>query len=85
MTGDPLDVRNIPVGTPVRGHDGSILGHVREVHPNYLLVHQEGQHGDHQIPVRSIKAFDGEVIDVSVTLGAVTDVDDEETAHRTEE
>ena len=42
---DPHGVRTIPIGTPVVGFDGTLLGRVHEVHPHYLLVGQEG-HGE---------------------------------------
>ncbi|HKG26578.1 MAG TPA: hypothetical protein VKB09_13080 [Thermomicrobiales bacterium] len=79
---DPHGTHNIPIGTPVIAFNGDVLGTVREVHPHYLLVHQEGQHGDLEVPVHAIRGFEDGALRVSVNRGAVTDVDDEETAHR---
>ena len=79
---DPHGTRNIPVGTPVIASNGDVLGTVREAHPHYLLVHQEGQHGDLEVPVHAIRGFGGENLQVSVNRGSVSEVDDEETAHR---
>jgi hypothetical protein len=82
MSGDPHGVRDIPVGTPVIGFDGTLLGHVREVYPHYILVHQEGQHTDLEVPVHAIRGFEEGKLRVSVKRDSVTEVDDEETAHR---
>ncbi len=82
MTDDPHGARNIPIGTPVVAFNGSLLGHVREVHPHYLLVGQEGQHTDIEVPVHAIRDFTEGTLQVSVNRGAVTEVDDVETAHR---
>ena len=43
MTDDPHGARDIPIGMPVQGYNGTLLGYVREIHPHYLLVGQEGQ------------------------------------------
>ena len=82
MTGDPHGTHNIPVGTPVHGFDGALLGYVREVHPHYLLIGQEGQHADLEVPVHAILGFTDGQLQVSVNREAVTEVDDVETAHR---
>lgn len=83
MTDDPHNTRDIPIGTPVVAFDGSSLGHVREVYPHYLLVGNEGQHKDLEVPVHAIRGLtDDGKLQVSVNRGAVTEVDDEETAHR---
>jgi hypothetical protein len=82
MTDDPHGTRDIPIGTPVRAFDGSLLGTVLEVHPHYLLVGQEGEHNDLEVPVHSIRGFSEGHLQVSVNRGAVTEVDDVETAHR---
>lgn len=82
---DPHGTHNIAVGTPVVGFNGELLGTVREVYPHYILVHQEGQHGDLEVPVHSIRGFEDGRLRVSVTRESVTPVDDEETAHRLEE
>lgn len=79
---DPHNTSAIPAGTEVRAYDGSLLGSVREVHPHYLLVGQEGEHNDLEVPVHSILGFEGGVLQVSVNRSSVTEVDDVETAHR---
>jgi hypothetical protein len=79
---DPHNTSAIPVGTLVCAYDGSPLGTVREVHPHYLLVGQEGEHNDLEVPVHSILGFEGGVLQVSVNRSSVTEVDDVETAHR---
>lgn len=79
---DPHNTSAIPVGAEVRAYDGSLLGNVREVHPHYLLVGQEGEHNDLEVPVHSILGFEGGVLRVSVNRSSVTEVDDVETAHR---
>ena len=82
MTDDPHGTHNIPIGTPVHGFDGTLLGYVREVHPHYLLVGQEGQHADLDVPVHAILGFTDGQLQVSVNRESVTEVDDMETAHR---
>ena len=82
---DPHDIRDIPVGTPVIGYDGKSLGTVREVYPHYLLVGQEGVHGDLEVPVHAIRGFANGTLEVSVTRESVTEVDDEESVHRLNE
>jgi hypothetical protein len=82
MSYDPHGVRDIPIGTQVIAFNGSVLGRVREVHPHYLLVGQEGQHGDFEVPVHAIQGLVDGKLQVSVNLEALTPVDDEETAHR---
>jgi hypothetical protein len=82
MTDDPHGTRAIPIGTPVRAFDGTRLGHVREVHPHYLLVGQDGEHDDLEVPVHAILAFAEGQLQVSVNRDSVTAVDDVETAHR---
>jgi hypothetical protein len=82
---DPHGTSNIAVGTPVIAFNGEVLGVVREVYPHYLLVHQEGHHEDLEVPVHAIRGFEDGKLRVSVNRGAVTEVDDEETAHRLEE
>lgn len=82
MTDDPHGTSDIPVGAPVRAFNGTLLGYVREVHPHYLLVGQDGEHADLEVPVHAIRGFaDGE-LQVSVNRDSVTEVDDVETAHR---
>jgi hypothetical protein len=82
MTDDPHGVGRIPVGMPVLAFDGSLLGEVREVHPHYLLVGQEGVHTDLEVPVHAILGVKDGRLQVSVNREAVTEVDDVETAHR---
>ena len=82
---DPHGTSGIAVGTPVIAFNGELLGTVREVHPHFLLVHQEGHHEDMEVPVHAIRGFEGGRLQVSVNRWAVTEVDDEETAHRLEE
>ena len=82
MTDVPHGTRNIPVGTPVIGFSGALLGHVREVHPHYLLVAREGEHADLEVPVHAILGFAEGQLQVSVNRDSVTEVDDVETAHR---
>ncbi len=82
MTDDPHGARDIPVGTHVLGFNGAELGYVREVHPHYILVGQEGKHADLEVPVHAILRFAGGQLQVSVNREAVTEVDDVETAHR---
>jgi len=82
MTDDPHGTRDIPVGAPVRAFDGTLLGHVREVHPHYILVGQDGEHADLEVPVHAILRFAEGQLQVSVNRNSVTEVDDVETAHR---
>ncbi len=82
MTDDPHGTSDIPVGMPVIAFDGSELGHVREVYPHYLLVGNEGQHTDLEVPVHAIRGVTDGKLQVSVNRWAVSEVDDEETAHR---
>jgi hypothetical protein len=67
-----------------RAFDGSVLGTVREVHPHYMLVRQEGEHShkDLGVPVHAIRGFTEGHVQVSVNRGAVAELDDVETAHR---
>ena len=79
---DPHGTSAIPVGTPVRGFNDALLGTVREVHPHYLLVGQEGEHNDLEVPVHAILGLEEGVLHVSVNRSSVTEVDNVETAHR---
>jgi hypothetical protein len=82
MSEVPHDTQTIEIGTPVRAFNGSLLGYVRDVHPHFILVGQEGQHDALEVPAHAIKGIvDGE-LQVSVNRWAVTEVDDEETSHR---
>lgn len=82
MSDDPHGVRDIPVGAPVIGYGGAHLGHVREVHPHYILVGEAGQHADLDVPVHAIVGFENGALQVSVNRESTTAVDDVETAHR---
>jgi hypothetical protein len=82
MSDDPHGTRDIPVGTPVVGFNRTLLGHVREVHPHYLLVAREGEHADLEVPVHAILGFAEGQLQVSVNRESATEVDDVETAHR---
>jgi hypothetical protein len=64
------------------GFNGALLGIVREVHPHYLLVGEEGEHADLEVPVHAILGFSDGQLQVSVNRDSVTEVDDVETAHR---
>jgi hypothetical protein len=79
---DPHDAASIPIGTPVIAYNGDLLGEVRDVHPHFILVHQEGEHGDLEVPVHSIVGIEEGKLHVSVNRWAVNEVDDEETSHR---
>jgi hypothetical protein len=81
MTYDPHDTHSIPIGTPVVAYNGELLGKVREVHPHYILVDQEAQHDDFDVPVHAIVGFTDGKLQVSVNRWAVTEVDHEETVH----
>ena len=82
MTDDPHGARDIPIGMPVRGYNGTLLGYVREVHPHYLLVGQEGEHEDLEVPVHAILGVSEGQLQVSVNRESVTLVDNVETTHR---
>jgi hypothetical protein len=82
MSDDPHRARDIPVGTHVLGYNGAELGYVREVHPHYILVGQEGEHADLEVPVHAILRFADGQLHVSVNRDSVTEVDNVETAHR---
>jgi hypothetical protein len=79
---DPHDTASIPIGTSVIAYNGDLLGEVRDVHPHFILVHQEGEHGDMEVPVHAIVGFEDGKLRVSVNRWAVNEVDDEETSHR---
>lgn len=84
MANDPHGTRHIPAGTPVIAADGSHLGLVRETHPHYLLVDQEDNHLDLDVPVHAIAEFANDTLRLSVNREALTEVDHEETVHRTQ-
>lgn len=82
MSADPHAATSIPLGTPVTGFDGTLLGYVRDVHPHYLLVGQEGEHTDLEIPVHAIRGLVDGRLQVSVNREAVSEVDEQETLHQ---
>ena len=82
MSDDPHGTQNIALGTPVRAFDGSLLGYVRDIHPHFLLVGQEGEHTSLEVPVHAIRGYVEGALQVSVNREAVTEVDDVETSHR---
>ena len=81
MTSDPHGTANIPVGMTVIGFNGEVLGQVHEEQPHYLLVGQEGQHIDLEVPVHAILGVEDGKLRVHVTRESSTQVDDVETAH----
>ncbi len=81
MSSDPHGTANIPIGMTVVGFNGEILGKVHEVHPHYLLVGQDGQHVDLEVPVHAITGVSEGKLQVHVTRESSTPVDDMETAH----
>jgi hypothetical protein len=82
MTEDQHGTRNIAIGTPVRAFNGDLLGVVRDVHPHFLLVGQEGEHTTMEVPVHAIQGLVNGELQVHVNRWAVTEVDDEETSHQ---
>ena len=82
MTDDPHGAHDIPLGAQVLGFNGAELGYVREVYPHYILVGQEGEHADLEVPVHAILRFAEGQLHVSVNRSSVTEVDDVETVHR---
>lgn len=85
MSGDSQGSRTVPIGTPVIGFNGEFLGVVREAYPHFLLVGREGEHDNLEVPVHAITGIVDGKLQVSVTRGAVTEVDDVETAHNLDE
>lgn len=85
MSSDSRENRTVPIGTSVIGFNGEFLGVVREAYPHYLLVGREGEHDNLEVPVHSITGVVDGKLQVSVTRGAVTEVDDVETAHNLDE
>ena len=77
--------RHLPRRRLLLGFGGAVLGRVHEVYPHYLLVREEGQHTDFEVPVHAIRGFVDGKLQVSVNRGSVSEVDDEETAHRLRE
>lgn len=84
MAFDPQDTNSIPVGTPVIARNGETLGTVREVHRHYILIDQEGEHYDLDLPVRAIENVADGKVHISLDRSALTRVDHEETVHREE-
>jgi len=85
MASESRENRKIPIGTSVIGFNGEFLGVVREAYPHFLLVGREGEHDNLEIPVHAITGIVDGKLQVSVTRGAVTEVDDVETAHNIDE
>lgn len=81
MIYDPHDATSIPIGTPVVAANGELLGKVREVYPHYILVDQQDQHDDLDVPVHSIIGFRDGRLQVSINRWSATEVDHEETVH----
>lgn len=82
MVYDPHDTASIPAGTKVIALNGETLGTVREAHPHYVLIDQEHEHLDLELPVHAIERFTGEALHISLNREAMTSVDHEETVHR---
>lgn len=82
MTDDPHGTHNIPVGTPVLAFNGEFMGRVRDIHPHYLIVGQEGEHAELDVPVHAIAGMEGGSLRLRVNREALTAVDDNETVHR---
>lgn len=85
MTFDPHGAKDIPAGTPVVGFDDSLLGTVREAYAHYILVDQEDEHEDLNIPVHAIQSFEDGRLRVSVNRASASEVDHEETVHHLNE
>lgn len=81
MSHDPHNMRSIPRGTPVVALNGEVLGTVREAHAHYLLVQQEGEHNDLDIPAHAVKGLEGGRLHLTTNRSALTPVDHEETVH----
>ena len=83
---DPVpepDTNPIPIGATVVALNDTILGTVREIHPHYLLVTEEGSpHFDLEVPLRAIARLDGDRLVLKVNREALTEVDDTESARR---
>ncbi len=77
-----LEPQDIPAGTPVVGLNGEMLGKVREAYSHYLLIDQEGQHDDLDVPTHAIVGLVDGKLQLSVNRTALTEVDHEETVHR---
>jgi len=80
METDPHGAPRIPIGTRVVALDGSPLGRVREVYPHYLLVGEEGEHEELQVPMTAITGWENGRLRVSVNRRALSQVDEVETA-----
>ena len=82
MTDDPHGTRDIQLGTPVLALNGEPLGTVRDVHPHYMIIGQEGEHEELDVPVHAIEGMEGGSLRLRVNREALTAVDDNETVHR---
>ena len=81
MSHDPHNMRSIPRGTPVVALNGEVLGVVRETYAHYLLVEQDGEHNDLDIPAHAIQGLVGGKLQLTANRSALTEVDHEETVH----
>lgn len=81
MTYDPHDTASIPAGTPVVALNGEVLGTVREAHAHYVLVDQEDEHNDLEVPVHAVTGLVDGKLHISINRDAATEVDHEETVH----
>ena len=81
MSQPQFDPQRIQPGTPVIASNGEHLGVVREAYAHYLLVDQEHEHDDLNIPVQAILEIDGTSVRVSINRDSASPVDHEETAH----
>lgn len=83
MSDSGFDPTTIPVGAGVVALDGAVLGTVREVHPNYLLVGEADRpHYDFDVPTRAIARMEDGKLHLRVNRSALSEVDDTESAHR---
>jgi hypothetical protein len=82
MSSDPHDTSSIPVGTPVVAIDGETLGRVRETHDHYILIDQDAEHYDLDLPVHAIDGLRDGKLHITLSRSALTRVDHEETVHR---
>ena len=82
MTDDPHGTRDIRLGTPVLALNGEHLGIVRDVHPHYVIIGQEGAHDELDVPVHAIEGMEDGSLRLRVNREALTAVDDNESAHR---
>ena len=77
-----MDANESPIGAMVVALNGEALGRVEEVHPHFLLVEAEGEHGGLSVPVHAVARREDGRLHLSVNREALTPVDDEEAAGR---